>query len=329
MMRTIAAAGVLGLAATVAFVAPASAGGGGLNKSNGTGYGISVHVTVSGSDAKVVNSVGSGGIKVEPTCWWKDYNPDINNDARTPEGFKKFYDESVYYLTGHAGAGRLAMPDYNEVNRVAEAAKNGAKYRWYTLDCKPGHTGVKEGYTKLGGNYMGTEIGVSFAAFLEGQVPEPYVAPEDLAKALWDAAEQGLDVPTVDRNPKVVKNGGATLVNVPTWFWVTNPAGSLADDGIVDLTATAGNTTVTLHAESSGVDFTSPRGTASCTAAQAKTKGPACAISFDKSSTGWPVTASIGWSGTWTGEGQTQALPQIFRTSTINVPVVEIQVPNR
>jgi hypothetical protein len=42
------------------------------------------------------------------------------------------------------------------------------------------------------------------------------------------------------------------------------------------------------------------------------------------------VTASIGWSGNWTStNGPGGALPQIFKTSTTNVPVVEIQVPNR
>jgi hypothetical protein len=329
MMRTIAAAGVLGLAASVAFTAPALAGGG-LEQSDGTGYGISVKVTVGGTDAKVVSSVG-GGISVPPSCWWKSYNPDIGgNDARTPDGFKKFYDESIPMLSGHAAAGRLAMPSYDEVQRVTEAAKNGEKYRWYTLDHQPGVDCVKSGFTKSGGIYMGTEIGVAFAAFLDGEVPPPYVDPEQLATALWDAAEQGLALPAIDRNPKVAKNGGATLVNVPTWFWVTNPAGSLADDGVIDLTATAGGTTVRLHATSSGVDFTSPQGTTSCTAAQAKVKGPSCAITFSKSSTGWPVTASIGWSGNWTGpNGTGGALPQIFRASTINVPVVEVQVPNR
>ncbi len=329
-MRTIAAAGVLGLAATVAFAVPASAEGG-LEQSNGDGYGISVKVTVGGTDAKVVSSVG-GGVSVPPSCWWESYNPDIGgNDARTPDGFKKFYDETIPMLSGHAAAGRLAMPSHEEVERVMAAAKNGEKISWYSLRRRdPSVDCIKSGFTKSGGSYMGTEIGIGFAAFADGAVPEPYVDPEELATALWDAAEQGLAVPAIDRNPKVARNGGATVVNVPTWFWVTNPAGSLADDGVVDLTATAGGTTVTLKATSSGVDFTSPRGTASCTAAQAAAKGPSCAITFDKASAGWPVTASIGWGGNWTGpNGTGGALPQIFRTSTVNVPVVEIQVPNR
>ena len=330
MMRTIAAAGVLGLAATAAFGSPANAEGG-LAQSDGSGYGIRVSVSVGGSDAKVASSAASGGVSVEPSCWWKSYNPDIGgNDARTPEGFKKFYDESIPMLSGHAAAGRLAMPDFDEVERVTNAAKNGESYRWYTLDHKPGVDCVKAGFTKSGGTYMGTVIGVSFAAFPDGQVPEPYVDPEQLATALWDAAEQGLAVPAIDRNPKVAKNGGASVVNLPTWFWVTNPDGSLAGDGVVDLTATAGSTTVTLKATSSGVDFTSPKGSSSCTAAQAKVKGPSCAITFNQSSTGWPVTASIGWSGNWTGPNGTGGpLPQVFKTSTTNVPVVEIQAPNR
>jgi hypothetical protein len=337
MMRTIATAAVLGLASAVAFVNPASAGGG-LDQSGGGGYQVSVHVTVSGADAGKIGKGGGTSMSVQPSCWWKLYNPDIGgNDARTPEGFQKFYDESIPYLTGHAAAGRLSMPDYNEVKRVTEAAKGGAKYKWYTLECRPGVDPVKTGFTKSGGDYMGLQIGISFAAFLDGQVPPPYVAPKDLAAALWDAAQQGLTNPAIDRNPKVAANGGATVVNVPTWFWVTNPATSLADDGKIDLVATAGNTTVTLKASSSGVDFTSPAGTNSCTVTQAKqaygagkSDAGACTISFEKSNAGWPVTASTSWSGSWTGnDGSGAALPEVYHSTTVNIPVIEVQVPNR
>ncbi|WP_405055898.1 hypothetical protein OG474_24520 [Kribbella sp. NBC_01505] len=337
MMRTIATSAVLGLASTAAFVVPAHAEGG-LEQSDGGGYKVSVHVTVSGADAGKVGKSGGSSLSVAPTCWWRLYNPDIGgNDATTPAGFQKFYDESIPYLTGHAAAGRLSMPDANEVKRVTEASAGGANYRWYQLQCKPGASGVKEGYTKSGGTYMGTEIGVSYAAFLQGQEPEPYVAPKDLADALWAAAEQGLTNPTIDRNPKVGAQGGATVVNVPTMFWVTNAAASLADDGKIELVATAGNTTVRLNAASSGVDFTSPAGSNSCSVDQAKQAFSAgksdaggCTITFDRSNAGWPVTATISWSGRWTGsDGSGEPLPEVFHSTTTNVPVTEIQIQNR
>jgi hypothetical protein len=337
MMRTIATAAVLGLASAVAFVNPADAAGG-LEQSGDGGYKIGVHVTISGADAGRLGKGGGTTMSVQPSCWWRKYNPDIGgNDATTPEGFQKFYDESIPYLSGHAAAGRLSMPEYNEVKRVADAAKNGEHYTWYQLQCRDGVDPVKAGFTKSGGTYMGQQIGIGWAAFPDGQIPEPYVAPEDLATALWDYAQQGLTNPGIGRNPVIAANGGATLVNVPTWFWVNNPATSLADDGKIDLVATAGNTTVTLKASSSGVDFTSPAGATSCTVDQAKqawstgkADAGACSISFEKSSAGWPVTASISWSGRWDGnDGTGGDLPVVFHSTTVNVPVVEVQVPNR
>ncbi|TCC64343.1 hypothetical protein E0H73_08010 [Kribbella pittospori] len=336
MKRTVIATALAGLAAAAVTAAPAHAGGG-LEQSGDGGYKISVSVTITSDSGAVVQSGGTS-LAVAPTCWWELYNPDIGgNDATTPEGFQKFYDESIPLLSGHAAAGRLSMPDADEVKRVTEAAKNGTKYRWYSLRCQEGHNGVDEGYTKSGGNYYGTEIGIGYAAFIQGQEPEPYVAPEDLATSLWDFAQQGLTDPAIDRNPKVSANGGATLVNVPTWFWVTNPATALADDGKLHLTATAGNTTVTLDAQSNGVAFTSPAGSTSCSVNQAKyaygagaSEGSACTISFDRSSAGWPVTASTTWGGTWSGnDGTGAALPEVYHSTTVNVPVVEVQVPNR
>jgi hypothetical protein len=337
MMRTIATAAVLGLASAVAFVSPASAAGG-LDQGGDGGYKISVHVTISGADAGRIGKAGGTSMSVQPTCWWALYNPTIDGtDATTPEGFQKFYDESIPHLTGHAAQGRLSMPTYDEVRRVSAAAANGEHYRWYQLNCRPGVDAIKAGYAQSGGTYLNQQVAISWAAFPDGQPPEPYVAPKDLAVALWDYAQQGLTNPAIDRNPKVAANGGAAVVNLPTWFWVTNPATSLADDGKVDLVATAGNSTVTLSAASSDVSFTSAAGETSCSVAQAKqaysagkSDAGACKISFESASAGWPVTASISWGGTWTGNDGTEGvLPQVFHSTTVNVPVVEIQVPNR
>lgn len=315
---------------SVVLVAPHASANLGDGSADQSGYSVrAVSVTIK-SDSNTVVSSGTTSISVAPSCYWQLYNPTVDGtDATTPEGFQKFYDQSLPYLTGHAAAGRLAMPGGDEVARVTEAAKSGAKYRWYNLQCRKGVNGVEAGYTKSGGEYLGEIVPVSWAAFIEGQQPEPYVAPEDLARAVWDYARGNLVAPEIDRNPKVAANGGATVVNLATWFWVTNVAQSLADDGKLNLSATAGNTTVTLQATSTPLAITSTAGSTECSIEQAKSRKGACKIVFERSNASLAVTASLTWTASWSGGGETAVLPSVSHSTTENIPVLEIQVPNR
>ncbi|MFI7064650.1 hypothetical protein ACIBL3_26905 [Kribbella sp. NPDC050124] len=220
-------------------------------------------------------------------------------------------------------------------------SKAGKAYRWYKVECQEGVDPSLTGYTSLGGTAYGQRIWLAYRAFLPGQVPEPLIAVEDLAETLWDEAQQQILAPTLDRNPKMTGTNAATVVNLPTWFWVTNPGNSLADDGTLTLTASVPGTPVnmTLVARSSDVSITSVAGSNTCPVAQAKyaygagkSDANACTVTFDRANAGWPVTATVTWTANWTGNdgtGPQTGTASLTRSTTINVPVVEVQVPNR
>jgi hypothetical protein len=66
-----------------------------------------------------------------------------------------------------------------------------------------------------------------------------------------DVAMKNIDLaePALSWNPRVDSLGGGTLVNLPTWFWVTNPGPAVGDVGgerSVTATAEAGNQQVSV-----------------------------------------------------------------------------------
>jgi hypothetical protein len=292
------------------------------------------------SDSGKIMTGGSRSIYVPPKCWWEPASFSLDGaDTSSPEAFSKWLEDNP--LQGHAGAGNLARPSYEEQQRVLAAAKAGQDYKWYSVECADGFSALDEGYTTLGGEFMGVRIGIGYRAFLPGQVPEPLIAVEDLAEVLWDEAQQQIVAPVMQYNPKVAGTNGATVVNLPTWFWVTNPDGSLADDGRLTLTASVPGTPVnmTLVAESGDVSINSPAGSTSCPVEQAKyayasgkSEASACTVTFDRSNGGWPVTATVNWVANWTGNdggGPQNGTATLTRSTTVNVPVIEVQVPNR
>lgn len=328
------------LLAAATMATPAQAGVGDDPTNGGGGFKVSVQVVVTSDSGKVVQG-GTRSISVPPKCWWEPatFGSLDGVDTTSPEEFDKWLAENP--LQGHAGAGNLARPSYEERQRIIAASKAGQAYRWYVVQCQEGVDPSLSGYTSLGGMAFGQRVPVSYRAFLPGEVPEPLIAVEDLAETLWDEAQQGILAPTLDRNPKMAGTNAATVVNLPTWFWVTNPANSLADDGTLTLTASVPGTPVnmTLVAKSSDVAISSVAGSNTCPVAQAKyaygagkADSNACTVTFDRSNAGWPVTATVTWTANWTGNdgtGPQTGTASLTRSTTVNVPVVEVQVPNR
>jgi len=338
MLRAISIT-TLALAAAVAVAPTADAGMGDDTTNGGSGFRVSVRVTVTSDSGKIVQG-GTRTYSVPAKCWWKPAAFTIDgSDVADPATFEKYMNENP--LQGHAAAGMLARPSGEEMARVSAAAKAGQAYRWYQVECREGQNALDAGYTSLGGEFMGTRIGIAYRAFLPGQVPEPLVAVEDLAEELWDEAQQQILAPTLEHNPKVSGTNGATVVNLPTWFWVTNPGNSLADDGTLTLTASVPGTPVNMRlvATSSDVSINSPAGSTSCPVDKAqyaygsgKVEGNACTVTFDRSNAGWPVTATVTWTANWTGNdgtGPQSGTDSLVRSTTVNVPVVEVQVANR
>ena len=160
------------------------------------------------------------------------------------------------------------------------------------------------------------------------QAPRPYISGTRLAKVAWEAVK--IPAPTVETNPKV-GDRGATLVGMDTWVWAT---GSTPTS--VTAKATAGSTTATITAGSSGLQLSAPDGKASCTgfgiawhSGMSEGSSP-CTISFNRSSAHLggttPLTIKVAYSASYSGsDGSSGTLPAITTTSTVNLPVAEVQ----
>ena len=100
--------------------------------------------------------------------------------------------------------------------------------------------------------------------------------------------------------------------------------------------ASAGSTTATITAGSSGLQLTAPDGMASCAGFgiawhQGMPEGSSpCTISFNRSSAHLggttTLTVSVAYSVTYTGsDGANGTLPGLTTTSTVDLPVAEVQ----
>ena len=139
-----------------------------------------------------------------------------------------------------------------------------------------------------------------------------------------------IPAPTVETNPKV-GDRGATLVGMDTWVWATGNTPTS-----VTATATAGGTTATVTAGSAGLQLSAPDGKASCTgfgiawhSGMAEGSSP-CTISFNRSSAhlggSTPLTVKVAYSASYSGsDGSSGTLPAITTTSTVDLPVAEVQ----
>ncbi|NUR09042.1 MAG: hypothetical protein HOQ45_18795 [Nocardioidaceae bacterium] len=344
MKKLLARAGVVlgaGLGA-MALAAPAQADVSG----DSSGFTVSVHLNVSSGGGDPVPSAGTT-ISVPAKCYW---GPTTNFDGTDPEAFWKYYKESLPFLQGsETAAGYYSFPEGSQIEDIAKQEKHGdGDFTWYQLNCRDGVNGAKEGYTtsrwttpdSYGAELGGQPVPVGYAVFPAAQPPPPpLVDVKDVTESLWDVASADLGQATMGRNPTIAAHDDATLVNLPTWFWVTNPVESLAQDGVIDITASIPGSPVRthLHAETGDVAITSDAGSTECgpeQVQQAYTSGAsdagACTISFDRARpAGWDVRTLISWTGTWDGADnngpQGGDLAPVTLISDTNVPVQESQ----
>jgi hypothetical protein len=301
--------------------------------------------TDTGGQATAVDVVLSGnGLKGEPgrrhasvpaTCWWRTALGPYND----PKAMQAAYDSGqLQVLTRDAYLGANWASFYTKRSYIAAtpkefadaAAQPAESVAWYMAVCRS--TATPQDYM----DFLGyPSIGIRYQAFPVGRTPAPHVTPADLASYTQDQFD--LPTPQMDRNPKIKAAGGASLVGLPTWFWVTNPAATGAPDGLRSVRAEAGDVWAQVDATSTGVTITSDAGRASCTPGQATTayaqgrsEASACTLVFTKASVahpaGWPVTVTVNWHLTWTGSGNVGA-DLGFQTHAwnTNVPVAEVQ----
>jgi len=328
---------LLGGVATVGLVlaaAPAHAGNGGTE--TGAGYGAKVEVHVTGDvDRGLVASVPGP----PPMCWWEDLSSTMLDsqkvDTSDPKAVEKYYDEEVRpWLTGHAGTGILAMPSQDEFNAAIRRAKAGEDMRWYALETRDGVPAEKVAEacgTRITPGPNNQDYLLSWRAFADGEQPPPAVSAEDLAHYAYEVMD--LVEPTLEWNPTLAAMNDATLVNLPTWMWTSDPE-AVSERSV---TAEAAGVSVTVTAQPDGMTVTSPVVGTECSAEQARTayapgvdEASACVMTFPRGSSGYgggfPVDATTGWGAAWTsntGEGGDLEAKVVNATTTI--PVIEVQ----
>jgi hypothetical protein len=345
----VAAVAVTGFGATSA---RADTVGGGVDTS---GPYVEASITIKRGGQTVRSGTGGGGVPAK--CWWEPFSfsgfggPTVDPD--NPESVQAYIDYVAPFLSGHAAGARLTLPDRDYMAGIIRRVAAGEDLTFYRAKCRSGFNPVDEGLIENAGTWQGVNFGVEFQAFPPGEEPGPVVAAEVLA----DLAREELDiqVPTVDRNPKMPTDAGdATLVTYDTYFWVTNPGFALGTggNGTVAVTATAGApnsndpfSTATVTATSDKITVNvgdGSTGAIPCDLDEAKnaygpgsTAANSCSVKFQRASVGrpggWPVTVAANWAVEWEGVEANGTVVDptglIFDapTAVFNVPVAESQ----
>jgi len=230
---------------------------------------------------------------------------------------------------------------YGSRARYVAAAASAAPMQWWAAYCKD--PADYRGYTGEPFTYNGQTLAVTHRAFpvVNGTVnpPAPRVEPEQLAEAAREVMV--LPLPEVTRNPETTGTGlvGATFVNLPTWFWVDDPAavGGATGTRTIRAEVAGGAVWAEVVAATRGLQVASPAGATICPPGRATTRwrpgaadSDGCTLTFERASTayasGYPVTTSTTWHATWTGsDGTGGTLPVLNRETVTQVPVAESQ----
>jgi hypothetical protein len=313
--------------------APAVADQGPSAGSTPGGYKVAVVVVFSGDAAPGGGS--SRRIGVQPSCWWAPA-PGPYTDAG---GMLDWYDRNAGAIPDQYT--RFQYGDRDQWKKAADGEKAGRDVSWYRAVCqKPEQylNFVSSESRVFDADPLAPQVVVvsPFRPFGVGQpLPPPLVDPADLARAARDVMV--IPVPELERNPRLRSAGAPTIMGLPTWFWVPDPAAVGGAAGTRTIRATTGAVFAEVVARTEGLQISSPAGGTTCPPARATVayaKGvpdsSACTVAFSKASVGYPggypVTASTAWTATWTGSGGTGGtLDPLARSQTTAVPVAEVQ----
>ena len=322
--------------------ASASPGGGNGGTNQGAGYSVTA-VSFSGDAAP-----GGGGtfpVGVPVTCWWEPAQLSMADgsyiDPTNPAELEAWYTYAMPAMNGTFAIGRVTYGDFASWKPALDKMRAGQKITAYSPTCRQdapdcaliGFSGVALPPIAGVTGECGISVGIGF--FTTGDPPAPQVAPADLAQVAHDQMQ--IPEPLVDRNPKVTALAGATLVGLPTWFWVTDPASIGGAAGTRTIRAEVRGVWAEVVARTDGLHLTSPAGGANCGPDTALTayargvdEGAACTVSFSGASVGYPagypVDASTVWTAAWTGSGNTGGnLASLLRGTSVDVPVAESQ----
>ena len=306
-----------------------SQSGGGV-QSDGSGGGqvvaFSFEVTTTSASGGVdggttTTSSSSGGAYVRPACWYEPRGTGVELATQMRKDHRKSRSERPP-ADWKGGVWVTTRMDY------AAHADDG-NGMWYQAKCD---TSTKEGQNQL------TELSLAERIWVwepDGQraAPEPVVDPVTLARAAVEAA--AIPAPSVETNPRITTDDGvegAAVVGVDTWVWAASGTPSH-----VEVRATAGSTSVTVAADAGGLSLSAPRARTRCTGwgepwreGTSREGDSDCVVVFTRSAARVPLTVSATYDITWTStNGQSGTLDALTTTTTIDLPVAEIQTINR
>lgn len=306
---------------------PASAGSGYTDTAaTGSGYRAEASVRYSGDAAPG----GAAPRPLPPRCWWDEVE---GAPAQDPAAMAGWFARAAAERTARGTAGELGAPaDWEE---AVAREQGGEDLTWYRARCA-GDAGEGDLLELTGRTYSAgpdLDLPVVFGAFPAGRPPAPLLDPRELARR--SAEEMVIARPWVERNPRSSEED-ASLVGVPTWFWVDEevvggPAGTRT------IRAEAGGLWVEVTATTRGLRLEAPSETVVCDpvrATRAWSPGAAdadgCTVTFQRSSAGSPggapVEVSTRWSATYrASDGSSGELEDIVRTAEVAVPVAESQ----
>lgn len=283
-----------------------------------SGAGVAVQVSQGGSTSSGRVFEGSSTVWVPPVCWY----------GRGLSGAEYFEVWRPGGLVEQGGWSPSADQYVDPTLHPDYAAYATIEGRWYEATCR------SDAPVEYRRGYYASHP----ALFVEPSEPEPAqdvsVDPAVLAQVARDA----MDLPrgTVRWNPSLV-GSGATVVGVDTWVWIEDAATS------VSVRAEVGGTWAQVDAVLSGVDVSAPGAEpVHCqdtgTPWSMDASGTTCAIRFDRSSAGEPVTggqrvptvtlvATATWTASWTSSVNATVTELTTQpvTTTAEIPVAEVQ----
>lgn len=300
------------------------AGGSGSGSGLVSASGPVVSVEVSGAVELLGASSGPGGgsvsVQAAPVCWWHPGRSGAETASLIKAGT---YDNMLADGTQRSETDAF-YPGWKD-------HQDDTSGRWWHPTCsRTRWEGDDEGYKKHAKDFG--DGGPRRFLPQDQAPPPPTITPTELATAVRRSLR--LPEPQIDTNPTIGPSK-ATLVGIPTWVWAT--ATTLRQ---AQITATAATTTVTVSITATGLDLQAPDSRPACHGwGQPWTPGTPegqsdCTIEFTRSSAHLggttPLKASTTYDITWTANNHTTGtLTPITTTTTLNLPVAEVQTINK
>lgn len=189
---------------------------------------------------------------------------------------------------------------------------------WYVYRCS-GDAGLQDGLYR-------PPVFIPDGEEPPGAGAPPPPSPEELAQQAY--SQLRLPSPSIAASPE-----GPQLVRLPTWLWIENgwePVSATASVPGVSVTATAKPTKVKWSMGEGGSRTCDGPGTPYSSYRNPRSASPDCGYTYRRASddVGFRVTATISWSVSWSGAGQSGTFDDLSTSDSTRFVVEEVGAVN-